>query len=193
MPLCFKEWLHIPDDHIKIKLPSVNQPKTFSCGASALRAIAVYFKVGPNEENFYINKCKTTSKKGTNPKDILSAAHSLGLQVKAKENMTINNLRSYIDRGIPVICSVQAWGDKDDYPKDDSGHYIVAIGYTKNRVYFMDPLLKGNRGFMSNKEFLDRWHDEEADGTKYIRLGIALWKSDNETKKHELSKAKRIK
>lgn len=189
----FMETYYVPKSHIKVKLPSAKQPLNFSCGPSALRSIAVHFKVGPNNEQFYINKCNTTSKDGTHPKDLIRVAKELGLTVKAKSNMTINNLHNYLDEGIPVICSIQAWGNQEKYTENDhSGHYVVAIGYTKDKIYFMDPSIKASRGFLPNDEFISRWHDEEADGTKLHRYGIAIW-SPTEVKKQDLHKVKKIK
>jgi predicted double-glycine peptidase len=187
------ETFRVPQSHIKVKLPSAKQPKNFSCGASALRAIAVHFGVGPNNEQFYIDKCKTTPEDGTHPQEIIRVARELGLTTRAKSNMTIKNLQAYLDEGIPVICSIQAWGDQDKYTKDNhSGHYVVAIGYTKDKIYFMDPSIKGHRGFLPNDEFLERWHDKPADGDELIRFGIAVW-SPKEVKLQHLHKVKKIK
>lgn len=182
----------VPKSHIKVKLPSTRQPKSFSCGASALRAIAVHFKVGPNNEQFYIDKCKT-DKNGTPPQNLIRTALELGLSVSTKQYMTLKELRDYLDRSIPVICLIQAWGDQENYKNHDyDGHYVVAIGYTDDKIYFMDPSIKGSHGFLANNEFLARWHDEEVDGTKTIRCGIALWKPTKDKRKQQLRKAKKI-
>jgi len=186
------ETFSVPKSHIKVKLPSAKQPKNFSCGASALRAIAVHFNVGPNNEQFYIDKCNTTYKDGTHPKDIIRVARELGLTVRSKSKMSIKDLHEYLDDGIPVVCSIQAWGDQKKYPDTDhSGHYVVAIGYTNDKIYFMDPSIKGHRGFLPNDEFIERWHDEEADGTKLNRYGIAIW-NPTAIKKQHLNKVKKI-
>jgi hypothetical protein len=184
---------NVPKSHIKVKLPSAKQPENFSCGASALRAIAVHFKVGPNTEQFYIDKCNTTNKNGTHPKDIIRVARELGLTVRFKSKMSIKDLHEYLDDGIPVICSIQAWGNEKKYIESNhSGHYVVAIGYTDDKIYFMDPSIKGHRGFLPNDEFIERWHDEESDGTKLNRYGIAIW-SDKAVNLQQLHKAKKIK
>jgi hypothetical protein len=185
------ETFNVPKHHIKVKLPSAKQSKTFSCGASVLRAIAVHFNVGPNNEKFYMDKCNTTYKKGTPPKDIIRVAKELGLTVRSKSNMSIKDLHEYLNDGIPVICSIQAWGNQKKYPDDGSGHYVVAIGYTNDKIYFMDPSIKGHRGFLPNDEFINRWHDKEADGKKLICYGIAIW-SPTAVKRQDLHKVKKI-
>jgi hypothetical protein len=37
--------------------------------------------------------------------------------------------------------------------------------------------LKNKRGFLSYNEFLRRWHDEDANGKKFERYGIAIWRN----------------
>jgi predicted double-glycine peptidase len=186
------EAFNVPKSHIKVKLPSTRQPKCYSCGASALRAIAVYFKVGPNNEQFYMDKCKT-NKEGTPPENIIRTALELGLSVSTKQYMTIRELRQYLDKGIPVICLIQAWGDEEYYKTHDyDGHYVVAIGYTDDKIYFMDPSIKGSHGFLKNAEFMARWHDEETDGTKTVQCGIAIWKPTKDKKKQDLRKVQKI-
>lgn len=188
----FMETFNVPKSHIKVKLPSVRQPKSFSCGASALRAIAIHFNVGPNSEQFYIDKCNTTYKDGTHPKEIIRVARELGLTVRIKSNMSIKDLHEYLDDDIPVVCSIQAWGNQKKYTENDhNGHYVVAIGYTSDKIYFMDPSIKGHRGFLPNDEFIKRWHDKESDGTEFNRYGIAIW-SPTKVKKQDLHKVKKI-
>lgn len=186
------EAFNVPKSHIKVKLPSTRQPKCYSCGASALRAVAVHFKVGPNNEQFYIDKCKT-NKEGTPPENIIRTAVELGLSVNTKQYMTIRELRSYLDQGIPVICLIQAWGDAEYYKTHDyDGHYVVAIGYTDDKIYFMDPSIKGSHGFLKNAEFMARWHDEETDGAKTVQCGIAIWKPTKDKKKQDLLRVRKI-
>lgn len=102
---------------------------------------------------------------------------------RAQHNMPIETLKEYLEIGIPVICAIQAHGEKKDYSDRDSGHYVVAIGYDSRNIYFEDPMLKENsRGFLSTKEFLKRWIDEDIDGWKYDNFGIAIWKPDGDVK-----------
>ena len=54
--------------------------------------------------------------------------------------MSYDDLEGFIDKKKPVICLIQAWnGDSDyDYSKDwEDGHYVIAIGYDKNNIYFI--------------------------------------------------------
>jgi len=60
--------------------------------------------------------------------------------------MTLNDIRNFIDNGIPVIVLIQAWAESlVDYSQDwEDGHYAVAIGYDRDTIYFMDPSTLGN-------------------------------------------------
>jgi predicted double-glycine peptidase len=100
--------------------------------------------------------------------------------------MTIDQLERRLDEGKPVICSIQAYAEKAPaekrtkiYKKDDNGHYLVAIGYDDDNIYFMDPSLTGRRGFLPKPEFEARWHDDEGtpEHPKPIsHLGLVIWR-----------------
>lgn len=178
----FVEWLRwqesskVPDDAVRIHLPKVEQTTSYSCGAASLRAIADFFGVGPEEEKDWIALLHSDPEEGTLPTSIVKVARSLGLHAIARQGMTIDSLKSRLEKKIPVICAVQAWGDIQKYPtKDASGHYVVAIGFDNEKIYFEDPSLQKTRGFLTYRDFLDRWHDTDGKGKKYTRLGIAIW------------------
>jgi predicted double-glycine peptidase len=179
----FLDWLQtceskkIPDDAIKIHLPKVNQTTNYTCGAACLRAVAGYFGVGPEDEDEFAELLNSTPEDGTSPGNIIRGARQLGLHAFGRHNMTIDSLKSRIDKGIPVICSVQAWGNEKVYPKDGSGHYVTAIGFDNERIYFEDPSIAKSRGFLSYNEFMTRWHDKESKDKRYERFGIAVWRN----------------
>ena len=187
----FVEWLDtseskkIPDDAIKIHLPKVEQTTNYTCGAACLRTVAYYFGVGPKDEDEFSKLVDSDPDDGTPPPNIISGARMMGLHAFGRQHMTIDSLKARLEKKIPVICSVQAWGNEKVYPKDGSGHYVVAIGFDDSKIYFEDPSLKKTRGFMPYREFLDRWHDKEASGKRYERFGIAIWRN---TPPHDFSK-----
>lgn len=180
-------------DHIKVNLPSVRQSHNFDCGAAALRAVCEYFKVGPEKEADFIKACKTKKKHGTRPTDIVRAAHLFGLNVKPISGMSIDDLKSYLDLKRPIICCIQAYGEKKDYKERMSGHYVVAIGYDNIGVYFEDPSMTDARGYLPYKDFKKRWRDQDADGNHYTRYGMVIWKpSGEETDREYVPQAKKI-
>ena len=75
--------------------------------------------------------------------------------------------RAALDDGSPIICAIQAWKDDGDYntETEDDGHYVVLIGYKKDAkkdtyiYYFMDPSTSGSYTYLTEEEFVLRWHD----------------------------------
>lgn len=175
--MSFREWLEgrIPKKAIKIALPNVRQQRKWSCGHSALRAICLYFGLGPEDEKDYIKLLGGNPQDGIWPERIIKKAKKLGFKIHAKTGMTVEELKKFLDNGIPVICAIQAWGDPKYYKTKESGHYVVAIGYDKKKMYFEDPSIEGKRGWLSHKDFDERWHDMDAHGHDCDHMGIALW------------------
>jgi uncharacterized protein YvpB len=81
------------------------------------------------------------------------------------EHMTISKIKKYIDRQIPVIIILQARTDTKhvDWKSNRvDGHYVVAIGYDKTKIYFEDPS-SIYRTYLLNNEFKERRHDVDID------------------------------
>jgi predicted double-glycine peptidase len=95
--------------------------------------------------------------------------------------MRLDDLRDFIDKGEPVIVLIQAWAESPvDYSRDwEDGHYVVAIGYDRDNVYFMDPSTLGNYTYLPNREFFDRWHDEDA-GVQLNHFGMIITMEERE-------------
>ena len=189
----FKNWLLNEGAEIKIDLPSVRQSKNFDCGAAALRSIAEFFKAGPDKEQEYIKLVNATHEKGSTPIAVMAGAKKIGLQAEMHKKMTIRQLISFLEQKKPVICAIQAWGDKKTYPDRKSGHYVIAIGYDNQKIYFEDPSLQGKRGFLSHHDFNKRWHDEEDNGDVYDHAGLVIWKDTANNDEEHLPKAGKIK
>ena len=89
--------------------------------------------------------------------------------------MTQENLIEEINNDNPVILSIQAWGDKDDYTNvKKDGHYVTAIGYNPKGFIVEDPSISVRRGFISYDELDERWHDVGPDGKEYDHFGIVI-------------------
>ena len=175
----FKEW----HEQVMIPVHGADQQKKFDCGPGALRGIAKLFGHTRSQKEM-IRMTDAGKRKGTHPEDLVKAARQLGMNAVMKENMTLDELLAQLRLGRPVICAVQAWGDRKDYHKLEDGHYIVAIGYNNNEILFEDPSMhNGKRGKMAYAEFMRRWFDKEAyaDNKFKPHLGIIIW-DDNPQK-----------
>lgn len=116
------------------------------------------------------------TKNGTKIGKIKEFFRQQGLKIKAGR-MSINDLQNYINQKIPVIVVLQAWpGRKNiDWQNDWSdGHYVAAVGYTKDRIIFVDPSAY-NYTYLTHQELLRRWHDVDVNGKKYFNFGLAIF------------------
>lgn len=165
----------------KIKLldfPHTRQSFDYSCGPGAVQAVMAYYGEDFRESEL-IELLKTDKDEGTYVKDIVEFFNLKGFSSDVKQNMTTVELFSYIDKHIPVIVMIQAWGNEINFRENykdswNDGHFVVVIGYTKNDILFSDPALF-NTGFIPIQEFVDRWHDYDEGETKTYQLGIAVY------------------
>jgi len=159
-----------------LHLPYIFQKTNYSCGAASLMAVALYYGVGYDTEEEYIHHCRSGIRKGTHSKDIVRVAESIGLSAVYKEHMTIDELIMNLAKNNPVLCAIQAWGTLEDYKKLKDGHWVVAIGFDEDKIYFEDPSLQDAKGFIFKKDFDFRWADIEpysGGGVKH-HLGIIM-------------------
>ena len=159
--------------------PEVRQTYNYDCGAKVTQAVLAYYGIDIRED--IIIKLVGTKRSGTPIKGIIRAFKKHGLKYKV-EKSTINKIRKCINKKIPVILVLQAWTDKKNVNWETDwidGHYVIAIGYDKNRIYFEDPS-SVLRTFLTYDELKERWHgiDPES-GKKYINYGIIVYGKRN--------------
>lgn len=172
-----------------MKIPMIRQGTDYTCGAAALQSVILYYYRNERGyqwlcENTLSKDLNATEKNGTDYWEIVNLALTKGLHAEAKFNMTVDSLVDAINQKKLVICNIQAWADNPpvDYKTSyNSGHYVVAIGYDENNIYFMDPWTVGNYTYISRKELPARWHDKNRNKSgneiKTEKLGILLWKN----------------
>jgi predicted double-glycine peptidase len=161
-----------------LDFPVSRQAFDYSCGPSAVQAVMAYYGEEFRESEL-IPLMKTASDEGTYTRDIIKFLHYQGLSTQLKHKMTLKELFRYIDRNIPVIVLIQAWGSGDNFSKHykdcwDDGHFVVVIGYTEENVLISDPALF-TVGYIPRGEFMERWHDLDYADTKTYQLGIAVY------------------
>jgi len=173
----------IPERAIRIQVPDVRQRTDWSCGASALQAVAGYFGVGPAEEAEFARDIGIDPRIGAHPDSIEQAARGYGLQVLQQAEMSYEALRSLLDQGRPVLLMIQAWGNPQIYTDDEQyvgvwkeGHWVVAIGYDDTGFFFEDPALAAVRGYLTCDGLTKRWRDTGPHGRHLFRVGVAIWK-----------------
>lgn len=158
-----------------LPVPFCRQCTTYSCGASALQAVLMYY--GEEYIETDLMEMLGTKPEGTAPKDMARVAKELGFESAVRENLTIEDLSEYMKQKTPVIISAQAWREGEDKEKPwselwNDGHYMVVVGVDEKNVYFEDPSLLGSIGVIPREEFMERWHDQ--DEKKYYQMGIII-------------------
>ena len=137
--------------------------------------------MGPEELADLEGALGTNKEIGTYFRNIVTYARQLGLEAEWQDRMTTEQLEGLIRRRIPVLCSIQAYA-KDPSHYDDprwngDGHYVVAVGFDEDNIYFMDPSIDERRGYLPWREFEKRWHENEGtDAKPEVRrhLGIVI-------------------
>jgi len=159
-----------------IRVPLTRQATDYTCGVSALQSLLAYYGDEVREDNLS-RLLKSNPEEGTSYLRIAEYARQQKYHVELFKHMGMKKLRQCIDKGLPVICLIQAWADERvDYAGDwKDGHYVVAIGYDDRRVYFMDPSTTGNYTFISTPEFLKRWHDTDGK-ERLVNFGMTISK-----------------
>ncbi|AKB54749.1 hypothetical protein MSBRM_1751 [Methanosarcina barkeri MS] len=168
-----------------LQVPDVRQSTNYSCGASCFQAVVSYWGGTDMGEGQFIELVNTTlgetERKGTTPSGIVEGAEKMGFRAEIRENLTLDDLRDSINKGIPVIVRLQAWKDENQtWEMNASSHYMVVIGIDSKNVYFEDPWILGNRGYIPHDEFIERWHTFSYESptadkkTNMIHMGIFI-------------------
>lgn len=158
----------------RIPLPDTRQKLDHTCGPAVLSAIFSYWGEHVREEDL-AEELKSDPTDGTSPDRLNYAAMSRGFHTMWRERMTNAELRRHLNIGRPVIVTIQAWATPAEL-KGDSGHYVIAIDYDKENVYFEDPALDDCRGYIPWKELDSRWYDKNKAGRLFRRFGLVVWK-----------------
>lgn len=159
-----------------LDFPEFKQSFEYDCGAKSLQALLAYYGIDSNEIDL-IKLAGTNEKYGTPIKGIKKVAKHFGFKLIMK-SLTIAELKKYLDKDKPVLLLLQAWSNKKikNWQNHwDHGHFTVAIGYDKDKIYFEDPYTSV-RTYLNYKELLKRWHDiDNQSQTKYQNLGIIFY------------------
>ena len=156
-----------------LELPDVRQTYNYDCGVKAVQGVLAYYGIDIRED--HLADMLGTTEEGTSPEKIIKVLSDQGFDVEDGE-MTISELKRYIDNKYPVIVVLQAWADDPknvDWEQDwDDGHYVICAGYDGKRLIFEDPSI-WQKVFLTEDEFMKRWHDISSAGNKFVHYGIA--------------------
>lgn len=169
-----------------ITLPLARQSNDYTCGAAVAISLLTYFGDSPLE-------IEAAKELGTNPDygtDFRVMTHffkTKGYQVLAQEDMSLKDVQDFISQGKPVVCLIQAWEDdvKDYTHYWGVGHYVTAVGYDDERIYFMDPWVMGNYAYIPKQEFNNRWHVITHDDIHLSHWGMVVNKEQQSNSSYD--------
>jgi len=152
--------------------PDVKQNTDYDCGAVCVQAVLAYYGIEYSEPK--LQKLLKTSKKwGTAIKDITRFYKYKKFNTDSG-SFTEEMIKKYINKKIPVMLLIQAWGEKGtDYRHTNQfGHYVLVSGYNDHGFIIEDPAIFG-RGIITYPGLKKRWHaDDEGIIQNY---GLAVW------------------
>lgn len=150
------------------------------CGPASLKILLSYYKVDKTEGEL-AKLCNISKNLGTDDKSLKETAESLGFKVKIKNNSDFNDIKEWLEKGVPVIVDWFTRG-RADYSDSEvaDGHYSVVMGLDDKNIYLQDPEIGGTRT-IDKDDFMRVWFDftgdriESWDGM-VIRQLIAIYK-----------------
>jgi len=131
-----------------INIKPVKQSKGY-CGPASFKMILDYYGLNYSQEKL-AKLTKTTRDKGCDEENIMKIAKKLGFKAYIKQNASVKELRSLINKNIPVIV--------DWFSPEQAGHYSVVVGFNKNKIKLADP----HFGKIVSRDidwFEERWFD----------------------------------
>jgi predicted double-glycine peptidase len=146
-------------------VPLTAQEENFSCGAAVLLSVLRYWQAFDGEERDLYKPLDISTRVGTDLRAICAVAEEHGLKATCRSGVTLSELAASLMRGVPPIVAIQAWGDGDYKVTCGDGHYAVLVALDDERAFFMDPVIPDAYTWLPVEEFVERWHDQRADGT----------------------------
>lgn len=136
----------------KIKgVPYFRQKKNHTCGPASMKMVFRFFGLHAKEAE--LAKTMKTKKEGTEHWPLINIARKKGFYCYVHEKASLNQLKHFIDLGLPVIVNYVE-------PRDNEGHYAVVIGYGVRGIVLHDPW-NGKEFKIEFKEFVRRWSERK--------------------------------
>ena len=102
----------------------------------------------------------TSESTGTDQKELVSVAEQYGFSCFEKKDASIEDIRRFIAKNIPVIVNYIE-------PSENVGHYAVATAVAEDELILNDPW-NGKDFRIAIPEFEKRWHDSSGEPQKWL-------------------------
>ena len=142
---------------MKLKIKPFKQSKGM-CGAASMKMIMDYYGINRSEMHWAKLTAVKIDKKtgkidrnfGCTENKMIDIAKTLGFKGLVKQHSSINELKKYIKKGIPVIV--------DWFSPEEGGHFSVVVGFKSDYIILADPHF-GELKKHKIEWFEDRWFD----------------------------------
>ncbi|MFA6408398.1 MAG: peptidase C39 family protein [Candidatus Paceibacterota bacterium] len=130
-------------------VPYYKQKTDYTCGPACLKMVFEYLgKKEVTKEELGV-LVKTHPERGTSTDDMRLAVIEHGLFYSEKKEASLEDIRSFIARDIPVIVDFIE-------PEDEDRHFAVVVGIDTERITLNDPW-HGEGFTMPVDDFEKRW------------------------------------
>lgn len=151
--------LNEDDFSCDIKINPFVQTDDSRCGPAVVKMVLDYYGIDATEDDL-CPKLQHTYDLGCKNSDIERVFKEYGLKVHPKENGTIEDLKYWIDKKVPVIVDWLTPGVERDDMFMPNGHASIVIGVNKDNIKLLDPE-HGKVRTIPHKEFMRVWFDWE--------------------------------
>ncbi len=162
------EEMKIMDKKLLMPVGYHRQINSWSCGPSSLKIILDYYKDKKDIKSL-IKELKCTEKDGTFHKDFRKFLKKNKYNFVEKKNVALKDIEEFLQQSVPVIVDYQAY---------HGGHFSVIIGRTENKFLFSDPSCDKKYRWISKKDFLKRWFEEDEPGKIVNRWLLAVYRKN---------------
>lgn len=132
-----------------MKIKPYKQSASYLCGPASLKIVLLYYGINQSEK-IIAQQTNTTSKMGCRYQNLIEYAKKLGFNAYSKDNFSIKDLESLINKKIPVIVN---W-----FSLKGEGHYSVITDITNDKIMYIDSY-NGKIMKIHKRDFLFRWFD----------------------------------
>lgn len=149
------------------------------CGPASLKMVFNYYGIEKSEQEV-TELCGTHPDLGTDDQQIKKAAESVDLKVEIKNESSLDDIKAWLDKKVPVIVNWFTRG-RADYEDSEvaDGHYSVVVGLDNEFIYLQDPEI-GKLRKIEKEDFMKVWFDFTGEYIKsdelVIRQLIAIYK-----------------
>lgn len=128
------------------------------CGPASLKMVLGYYGKEVAEDEVAA-MCKRTVELGTDAESIAKAAESYGFTAKIRNESSLQEIETLMQKKIPVIVNWFTSG-RADYGDSSvpDGHYSVVVGIDDQNVYLQDPEI-GRLRTLQREDFMRVWFD----------------------------------